>query len=190
MKKLFLSFAFILALSACAATPQKVNLAPNVDVKVSNAGNGQELILTTVDERDSAAIGTRGISGFGAEIISENDVTAIVRQEIEKGLMAQNFKISDSLNGVYKELRVEIRNIEYNLTPAIFTFTLRTESALKGICLNDGKRIYEQLYRGGSEEKVLVSQFAKENAVHINKAVSESISNLLKDDALMKCLTK
>jgi uncharacterized lipoprotein len=190
MKKLFISFAFILTLSGCAVTPQKVILAPNVDVKASNIGNGQELILTTVDERTSKAIGTRGISGFGAEIISEKDVTAIVRQEIEKGLMAQNFKISDSSNGVIKELRVEIRNIEYNLTPAIFSGTLRTESALKGICLNDGKRIYEQLYRGGSEKKVLVTQFAKENAVHINKAVSESISNLLKDAALMRCLTK
>lgn len=190
MKKIVLGLSLILFLSACAVTPQKVSIAPDVNVQASDAGNGQELLLTTVDERTSTAIGTRGISGFGAEITSETDVVTVVKQEIKNGLIAQNFKVLDFARDTNKELRVEIRNIEYKLTPGIFTGTLRAGTAIKGICLNNGQRTYEQLYRGGSEEQVLVAQFAEENAAHINKALSESISNLLKDTALISCLAE
>tara|TARA_R110001583_G_scaffold89304_1_gene230623 strand:+ start:873 stop:1448 length:576 start_codon:yes stop_codon:yes gene_type:complete len=189
-KSLFTAFFCITLLSSCALTPQQVNLSPDVNVNKTSLGNGQNIILTTVDERTTSTIGNRGIAGFGADITSDNDVVAIVRLEIIKGLEAQSFVISNELNNGPKELRVEIRNLEYKLTSGIFTGTLRTESALKGICLVNGKRSYEHLYRGGSEEQVLVAQFANENSAHINKALTEVIEDLLNDKSLFSCLAE
>lgn len=178
----------ILPVSACTFTPQKVTLQPQVQVSSSNIGNGQIIYLKTLDERTSSAIGTRGISGFGAEITSNDDVASIVHSEISKNLEKQGFEVSNNNIGTTTLLRAEIRNLEYNLTPGILTGTLRAEAAIKGICVTNKERNYEHLYRGESEEQVFVVQFAEENAVHINNSLSTVIQKMFQDSELLNCL--
>ncbi|MEW6289124.1 MAG: YajG family lipoprotein [Thermodesulfobacteriota bacterium] len=184
----FLIFILAFFCSSCALTPQQVNIKPDVQVRSTNIGQNKKITLTTVDERLSSTIGNRGVAGFGADITSAGDVAQIVESAIIEGLNKQGFDTSGSLESDPRELRVEIRNLEYSLKPGIFTGTLRTECALKGICNINGKRQYEHLYRGGSEEQVLVAQFAEENANHINKALTQVIVELLDDSNLTSCL--
>lgn len=177
-----------LPVSACTFTPQKVALQPQVQISNSNIGKGQVIYLKTLDERTSSAIGTRGISGFGAEITSNGDVASIVHSAISKNLEKQGFEVSSSKLDTTTALRAEIRNLEYNLTPGIFTGTLRAEAAIKGICVTNKETNYEHLYRGESEEQVFVVQFAEENAAHINNSLSTVIQKMFQDSQLINCL--
>ena len=165
-----------------------MTLQPQVQVSKTNVGDGQTIYLKTLDERTSSAIGTRGISGFGAEITSSDDVANIVHSTISRNLEKQGFEVSNNSTGTTTSLRAEIRNLEYNLTPGIFTGTLRAEAAIKGICITNKETNYEHLYRGESEEQVFVVQFAEENAVHINNSLSAVIQKMFQDSELMSCL--
>ena len=88
-----------------------------------------------------------------------------------------------------RQLRVEIVNLSYSVVPGIITGTLRSESALRGQCIDDKVPQYDRVHRGISEEQVFFSQFAGENAAHINTAMSDSINALLGDSELITCLT-
>ena len=178
----------ILSVCGCQFTPQKVELQPQVQVQSTNIGKGQKIYLNTVDERTSSSIGSRGIAGFGAEITSSGDVVAIIHASISENLKKQGFEVSNSKKDTQIELRSEIRNLEYKITPGVFTATLRAESAIKGVCFTNKERDYEHLYRGASERQIFLTTFAEENSAHINKSISDVIQSMFKDDDLLSCL--
>ena len=188
MKWTHSTLLFVLLVQGCAFTQQEVTLQPDVKVENKNKVHGSKIYLKTVDERSSTSIGTRGVSGFGAEITSNDDIAMIVHTAVSGALKDHGFDVISNKDGSPVELRAEVRNLEYTLKPGIFMGTLRTESLIKGICSIEKDVRYEYLYRGGSEKKVFVAQFAEENAKHINMALSESIQNMIQDSELMSCL--
>jgi uncharacterized lipoprotein len=177
-------------LASCAFTPQQVTLNPQVQVSPGGFGQGRSVPFTAVDERPSSAIGSRGVGGFGAEITSNQDVAAIIHGALSDGLRRQGFSPVPATGSDARALRVEIRNLEYKVTPGIFVGTLRTEAVLKGICMMGSGRPYERLYRGQHEESVFVVQFAGQNEEYINRSVSQAVNSLLQDSDLMKCLAR
>lgn len=176
---------------ACALTPQSVTLKPAIQIPPNNIAKGRQVALNTVDERTRSVIGSRGVGGFGAHITTQQDVAVIVNDSIAGGLRQKGFDVQTIVSpNDPKELRVEIRNLEYTLTPGIFVGTLRTEAAIKGVCNINKNREYERLYRADSSESVLVVQFAEENEQRINESLSKVLRSMLDDDQLIKCLLK
>jgi len=188
MKNCYLSIVLVLLIQACAVSQQEVVLQPDVKIENTSADHGTNVFLKTVDERSSTSIGTRGVSGFGAEINSNDDVAMVVYEAISDALKGQGFNVLSSKDETPIHLRAEIRNLEYTLKPGLFMGTLRTESLIKGLCIKNKDVDYEYLYRGQSEKKVFVAQFADENAKHINNALTESIQNMIQDSELISCL--
>ena len=183
---------FLLTLEGCALTPQQVQLKPIVasaSAPTPPVGGKRSIALTTADERLSSAIGSRGLNnGMSAEITTRDDVGSVVRGQLESALLARGFEVTTATDPDIRELRVEVRNLEYNVTPGIVTGHLRAEAALKGICSEQGSRKYENLYRGESTEEVFVVQFAEENEKHLNTALGNVILQLLGDQSLFDCL--
>jgi hypothetical protein len=89
-----------------------------------------------------------------------------------------------------RELRIELRALEYGVAPGIVLATLRTGAAMKGICIIGNTRPYEKLYRGEHEESILVVQFASQNEQYLNEALSQAIQNLVQDQELIRCLAQ
>lgn len=180
----------------CAFTPQQVHFEPQVRQAATITPSPTPttlpaISLVTSDERTSSAIGSRGLGvGMSAEITTTDDIAALVHGQVSTALTAQGFKLSDaSPDASRNELRVEVRNLEYKVTPGIITGHLRAESALKGICSSGGRRGYEHLYRGESTEEVFVVQFAESNAKHLNVALSKALEQLIADRPLTNCLS-
>jgi uncharacterized lipoprotein YajG len=180
----------VLFACSCAFNPQKVELNPEVKVSSEAVGRGKKIALVTVDERASSKIGNRGPIGMGAEITTNQDVAKVVNSKISEAFQQRGFDTKGNSTSDSTELRVEVRNLEYKIIPGIFSGTLKTESALKAVCTTSGKRAYERLYRGGSEERIFAAKFADDNAAHINKALAETIEALLNDDELCRCLAQ
>ena len=181
-------------LGGCAFTPQQVKFAPTV-APASRTGpidaNQKQIVLVSTDERTSTAIGNRGIGvGMSAEITTNDDLAALVETQMKAAFAARGFNVVAGPNRSLHELRIELRNVQYQVTPGIVTGHLRAEAALKGICSFGGERKYEHLYRGESTEAVFVVQFAESNSKHLNTALSAAMSNIMADNALMSCLTE
>ena len=87
-----------------------------------------------------------------------------------------------------RELRVEIRSLEYQVTQGFWSGTLRTDCALKATCVVGSARPYEHLYRAEYEESIAFVKGDEENKKYINDIVSKALNQLLSDEKLIKCL--
>ena len=191
MKTLLTLIGLSLLCEACALTPQTVQLKPDIQLKVGDVAKGREITVVTVDERTRSVIGNRTVGAMGANITTEEDVAAIIHTSIVDGLRKKGFAIKTSLNPADpRELRAEVRNIEYTVTPGIFSGTLRTEAAIKAVCNINKNREYEHLYRAEVSDWILVVQFAEANEKRINESLSKVIQTMLDDDQLITCLLK
>ncbi|HEY6545617.1 MAG TPA: YajG family lipoprotein [Dokdonella sp.] len=174
--------------SGCAFAPQAVKLDPVVKVEQSTVGADQAVRVNVVDERPKSTLGTRGAGGVGAELTLEGDLAEIVQRSIREGLRRQGFIASAEKAGQGRELRVEIRSLDYGVTTGFWSGDLRTQCSLKGICIHGSERPYEKLHRGEFKENVQVVQGEDANNVYVNNALSEAINNLLSDEQLIGCL--
>lgn len=176
--------------SGCAYTPQAVIISPKLDVAASRVGADHALNLNVVDERPRQTLGTRAVRGIGADLTIEGDLSTIVRKSLAEGLANLNFKPLLDSNPEARELRVEIRNLDYTVIQGFWSGTLRVDTSLKAICVRGAQRPYEQLHRGEDVESIQVVQSAEANNSYISKAVSAAVNSLLKDQKLLTCLSE
>ncbi len=185
-----LFFMLITTLGGCAFTPQAVKLQPNVNVEKSTVGADKLVMLSIVDERPRTTLGTRGVRGVGEELTIDGDLVTIVGEALTEGLSSQGFRISKGPVGDERELRIELRALEYRLLMGFWSGTLKTESTMKGICKFGSARPYEKLYRGKHQESVQIVQGEEANNRYVNIALSASINQILSDSAMLRCLSK
>lgn len=174
--------------SGCAFTPQAVSLAPRVDIAVSQTGGGREVGVNVVDERPRKTLGTVAPGNTGADISLEGDLVDTVRQAVSDGLGRMAFKPRAS-RGLPKELRVEIRNLDYTVIRGFWAGTLRVDAGLKAVCMHGMARPYEKLHTGEFVESVQVVQPKEANAKYISDALSSAVNSMLKDPELLSCLS-
>src|SRR5258706_4007051 len=106
--------AMLLALAGCAWVPQKLNIAPQVQVPTSNIGNGAAVVVKVVDTRASQRIGYRGLDSKLAEITTDQELAPIFQQKIIERLTRQGFKAMPAGDSPWRVLKGEIRAINYS----------------------------------------------------------------------------
>ena len=190
MINLIVLVALVVLAPACAFTPQAVVLKPEIQPALASNFQGRTVYLTVVDERPRQTLGTRSVRGLGAELTVAGDLTNVVRTAVANGLRRQGFVITSHRDADGHELRVEIRNIDYNVTQGFWAGTLRVECGLKAICIVGSARPYERLYRGEDMEKVQFVQGNQANEKYVNSAISKAINSLLRDSELINCLAQ
>ncbi len=179
----------VVVLSACAFAPHKqIAIKPDISVTNSTIGQGQNIGIVVVDERTKSTLGTRGVRGVGSEIAVEGDLRIPIRNSIADGLKRQGFTPVNENPPDDRQLRVEIRNLDYNVIMGFWSGTLKTGCGLKGVCILGNSRPYEKLYLGEFQESIQVVQSEAANERYINAAVSSAVNNLLQDIQLMRCL--
>jgi hypothetical protein len=72
-------------------------------------------LINVVDERPRSTLGTRGVRGIGAEISVEGNLCVPIRNSVSSGLKRQGFSPDDTRPADGRELRVEIRNLDYTV---------------------------------------------------------------------------
>jgi uncharacterized lipoprotein YajG len=108
---------FVTALtSGCAFSPHRpVVINPELAIKESAVGQDQRVLINVVDERPRSTLGTRGVRGIGAEISVEGNLCVPIRNSVSSGLKRQGFSPDDTRPADGRELRVEIRNLDYTV---------------------------------------------------------------------------
>lgn len=190
MKLHWAALAAVIALSGCAFTPQTITISPRLEVATSRIGADHAVGLLVVDERLRQTLVTRTGRDMGAEMTIEGDLQAIVRNALADGLARQGFKPQAGAGPEGRDLRVEIRNLDYRLVAGFWAGTLRVEVGLKAICIRDRQWSYEQLHRGAFDKTVAVVQGQEANNAYVSQAVSKAVNSLLNDQQLIACLSQ
>ena len=185
-KIFFLSMTVLLA-TGCAFTPQQAELNPTLDIASSDIGNNAKIFLTVQDERIDTSLGRRGTAyGAAAEISTNQDLSVVVRTQIEDGLRTQGFHVTDE-NQADNFLTVEIRALEYSTSTGFWTGGVHIKGALKGHATSSESEM-EKMYRYEKEERVAFVPGAETNERWINEALSETLKQLLTDSELLNFL--
>jgi uncharacterized lipoprotein len=190
MKCFLYCFLIAILITSCAFIPQKVTLAPELDIAGSSIGRGKNVALKVVDERADTCLGRRA-SGYGpaAEIATDQDVCACVNEQIVEGLRRNEFNPVLYTKDAPRSLIVEIRLIEYTSSAGFATAGIHAKAALKAICRNN-ELTYEKMYRTESEQRKVFVPTAEENERLINEALSQVINKLFQDQELTSFLAK
>ena len=188
MKTIRISLVSLVVMaSGCAFTPQAIELQPKTHVVESSVGKGRAVFVNVVDERSRKTLGTRG-AGIGSDLSLAGDLPSIIRTSISDGLTRQGFSTNAASVPDAAELRVEIRDLDYEVRSGFWAGSLRTECNLKGICQRKAVPQYQKLYNGKFESSIQVVQSDERNNEFVNLAVSRALDSLLGDDMLLKCL--
>jgi uncharacterized lipoprotein YajG len=190
MRYLFICAIILLpSIVGCAfASHKPVVINPKLSTEESAVGQNQQVCIRVVDERLHQTLGTRGVGDIGAEISVEEEFPLRLQKALTDGLRQKGFRPVDNLPLDGRELRVEIRNLDYKLIMGFWAGTLRTECNLKAYCVLEKLHNYEKLFRGEYTESVQIVQTEEANQRYINTAVSNAINALLQDERLMHCL--
>lgn len=173
----------------CAFTPQQAELKAEVAVASTDVGHGSPVFLQVVDERPTAELGRRGTGAMeGAAITSSQDVATLFRNAVTTGLTQTGFKVVPDAASAARQLRVDIRLLEYDTSMGFWTGGVHTRAALKAAASGDGKVLYENLYREEVEERVVFVPGASENEQQINLAIRRVLEKLFGDQALLSAL--
>ena len=177
-----------LGLNSCAFLPQKVNIAPAIEIQQSTIGKGKEITVVVRDERDDLTLGYRQ-SGFGrgSKITSSQDVREIVEDKIIQGLSAKGFAPVLTKSAGVQLLEVEIRKIEYIGSSGFFTFGIHTKATFNAITQTPHEK-FEKVYRTEKENRWFITPPASTNAKYINETIAEAIQKICEDEALLSAL--
>ena len=180
--------------TSCALTPLSVTLRPKVEVAATSLGQGRTVGVTVLDERPRSIVGYRGLAQgggpFGATITTAGDPSSTVRAALADGLKRHGFNAVMGQIPEGRELRAEIRGLDYTISQAIFASTLRAEFTLKGICVIGSTRPYEGTYRGEHQESLHIAQTDSAIEEDLNRVLSQAIQRLLQDAQLIQCLAR
>jgi uncharacterized lipoprotein YajG len=181
--------SFAALLGGCAfATQAPIAVKPDLVVPQTSQGAGKNVQVVIADERAKKTLGTRGVRGVGSELTVAEDFPDKLRTSIEQGLQREGFKTVAQLPPDGRELKVEIRDLEYSATMGFWAGTLRTNCALHAACQIGQTRPYEKLFRGEHEESIQVVQGEAANTGYVNDAVSKAVNALVTDPELLQCL--
>ena len=166
-RRLVVVGAITIGLSGCAFTPQAIELQPKVNVVESSIGQGRVVYVNVVDERGKTTLGIRG-AGVGADLTLKGDLRTIIRSSTIGGLTRQGFSPTMETVPGARELRVEVRSLDYQVIRGFWQGTLRTTCSLKAICKQGTAREYERLHNGKYEVGVQVVQSDDRNTRFVN----------------------
>lgn len=178
----------VLALSGCAFNPQKVHLAPTVNVAETNIGNGATVSLRVLDERPTKSLGHRGTAyGAAAEITTDQDLAAVVHDEVQRGLTRKGFTVVPPASNADASLTLELRALEYSTSTGFWTGGVNVNGAIKAIAQRPGDE-YERMYRVDTDNRVVVVPTAGKNSEWINSTLSGLLGQIFEDVGLFRFL--
>jgi uncharacterized lipoprotein YajG len=178
MKRVVALFAGVV-LTGCTFIDQKVEIQPQLDGPLGgNLGNGKQVGLRVVDEREDFVLGKRGTGMVeGAKITTEQDVRQLFADSIAQGLRQSGFLPILELEGAPTAVRVEIRSLQYDVSMGLWTGSNMGKASIKVLANNAGKT-YGHVYRGQKEIRTMWVASQETNAKIINGAVSDVLRNM------------
>lgn len=189
MKRLCYTGILVLSvlLTACALSPQTVNIRPDIDLSQANAiGQDTKVALQVIDNRSSRVIGSRGgVYADTANISTASDITTPIRGELVAALRKLGYEVVSADQAHKADLRVLVDAIEYRTTGGRVLTDIETAATVRAVA-RVGNREFTGRYRGTQTKEVLRTPSQQDNDELVNAAISRVLERMLTDRELLE----
>lgn len=176
-------------LSACALSPQAIDVIPKPEVASRNIGNNAAVRVSTSDQRARPEFGTRGgVYGETSLLRADNDMPGAITLALRQGLQQQGFNAYNPAAGAAE---LEVRIIEFSYIPEDGSVVNRVDvqTELQALARNDRGDEFRGVYRAGNVYEQPLTPSAKRNKMMLNEVLNRALVKLLADDQLLNFLS-
>lgn len=182
--RMFLLSMFALLLSACAYSPQQIQLDPVVTVNSSVTSASPAVALNVVDARGTTKVGSRGgVYATTANITVGSDVADAIRSKAAAALQQLGFTIDPNAD---RKLQISLKQLTYRKTDGMLDQVAVT--AKLAVKADRGSQHYTSEYTAETQQQVVTTPGKDANQEILNKALSMVLQRLLDDRQLTSFL--
>ena len=177
--KLLLIISVLFA-SACAYSPQKIAINPQLTLDGEVYGQGRVVEVLVEDQRADQVIGSRGGAYPDTSVITpSNDISKAIADTTKNGLRQQGF-VLDVPQPPAASVKVIIDTLSYENDKESVTAKVNLTSILR-LELSVANKTYSSQYKSTSTQQLVVSPGAEKNERMINEVLAQTLQRALLD---------
>ncbi len=181
-------FYVYLLISACALSPQVIDVSPTLQVEMSAAQNKINPITVVVnDSRPSNQLGSRGgVYSDTALLTTNQDMTTEIRAALVGAFESIGFSVSNNLTPT--GLNVSILELSYNNQKKTAVNSVTVRAVVKVECRNQQYSMENEYTITDSQDYIKLPS-DKENVNIVNSTLSTALNRMFQDEKLFSCLS-
>ncbi len=173
--------------SACAYSPQRINVQPEVSVTGEAYGNGRPIIVSAADQRQNRVLGSvGGVYGSSATITIANDLESALTRAAN-GLLASKGFVVNSPDPSAVQLTIVVENISYEPQETQVGNSVKLKAVLRAEATRGGET-FSGRYETETERKSVTKPDAKVNEKWFNELLTNTITRMFDDQKLRQFL--
>lgn len=185
----FALLAAVALLTACAQSPQRINVAPTLTMSGEMTGNGRAILVSAADQRASKVLGSLGgVYGSTATLTIANNLELALTQAANGLLAAQGYVVNSPDPGaahltIVAE-KITYEKLEQSVGNAMkFVATLRAD-------VTKGGETFSGRYTSEKEQRSVGRPDAEDNEQYVNELLSTTLQRMFADNRLREFLIK
>ena len=183
---LFLPAAVLL--SACALSPQTIQISPDLNTDGIKPVSGATLALDVQDQRRDRVVGYRGGIYDTAAITTRDDVTLSIRAEMARVLSGQGFTIVSKGAPATAGLDIELQQLNYTARQDTILWNVEIFAVINARA-SAGTRTISNNFEDRFNKDFPKSPSTFDNEKLINEVVSRLLQRIIQDESVMKLLS-
>ncbi len=185
LKQAFLFLVTLSLLSACALSPQKVTLSPEVNVATAEYGQGRSINVMVEDNRDTEIIGVRGgVYSDTSTITAGGDYKTELAHAMANGLTQWGFVSHVGATSDAIQFTLSVDEITY-LPPERSVAGKSKVDVAVSIKVLKGMKQYSGRYSASGEQGHATTPSEEKNAEHINRIIGLALEEVFADEGLV-----
>lgn len=177
-----IGLAVLLVLTACAYSPQQVEISPAPLVNAESYGQGKSVAVKVEDRRENKVLGSRGGVYKDTSLVTvKNDLPAAVAAVTRASLAMQGFDVNNA--DPQAEYRVLIDELQYDV-PASTVMSQVDLKARVRVEVVAGQQRYQGQYKTETQRKVFGNPSPEKIQQLINELLTDTLARSYQDQKL------
>ena len=177
----------VITLASCAYGPQFISLNPDIVITNREEAPSTSISLKVTDSRSDKTLGVNGDDNAQFAISLKGDVKAILNAKIVAAFEKRRIRTVNEDSSSTK-LLIDLQRLTLNsIKSPRFGYVTTLDVEIVASILNGNKK-YSKRYTVGTEKKLGRVSSSHESAQMVNEAMSQALSSIVNDDALLRAL--
>lgn len=186
---LLLPVLFAGMLSACALSPQQVNLTPKITATSdANIGHNHPVQVRGSDLRDSNVVGSRGGIYADTSLIRTADNVAEKLAGLVRGNLQSRGFNSFNAPADAPQLVIELTKLQYLPASGYIINRVKVAASLQARVITARGEIFKQVYNSDITFKQPITPSAAKNQAMLDQVLTRCVKQLLADPRLLQTL--